>query len=495
MKRPLYLDYAATTPLCLPALEALYQCLGPKAAFGNPHSPHFYGCEAAHIIEKAEEGLIALLHAEENSLIWTSGATEANNLALQGAAHFYQPKGKHLITTKSEHKSVLDVFKHLETLGFEVSYLPVQKNGLLDIQTLQEALRPDTILVSVMWVNNELGTIQAIHDIARLVKANHSLFHVDAAQALGKVPIYLDSIPIDLLSLSAHKIYGPKGVGALYIRPKIKINPLFFGGDQQKKRRPGTESPALISAFSAAAQFCLHDFDKKINEVGLLRDQLWQGLFDLGGVDLNTDLLHSVPHILNVRFNQIDGESLLLALNPYMAISQGSACTSTQIQPSHVLRSIGLTHQEADSSFRFSIGHMTRSAEIEEALIHIQEVIAHLRASACSLPPHLGQPNIMMFELVDTKQGFHIHFSLSLDLENTVFLECAYSLTGSPFLKQGLEWLKNRLLLKPIQALLILKEQDLLDELILPQNRRYSVKIIGKLIEKMQKALNIPQGE
>ena len=484
MKRPIYLDYAATTPMCLPALESLYRCLGPKAAFGNPHSQHFYGFEAEAIVDQAAERLSKLIHAEQDALIWTSGATEANNLAIQGAARFYAPKGKHLITCQSEHPSVLEVFKQLETEDFHVTFLPVQQNGLLDLKALEAALQPDTTLVSIMWVNNETGTIQSIEDIARLVKANKSIFHVDAAQALGKVAINLDKIPIDLLSLSGHKVYGPKGVGALYIRPKVRLKPLFFGGDQQGRGRAGTLSPGLIDAFASGAAFCLDDFQQKVAHITTLRNQLWQGLSSLGSLRLNTDLHCSVPHILNICFENMDGEALLLGFRKDLALSQGSACTSTQIEPSHVLKAMGLTHRQADSSFRFSFGLMTTKAEINAAIKSITGTVTTLRqrASPSAIPPANSAKKIV--ELSDVQMDYVIRLEMTLDESNTTIKACQYWLKGSPYLADALDWLMPRLEGRALGTLKNLDVTHMMSDLALHKTRRAVVKIIENLIAK-----------
>ena len=367
MNRPIYLDYAATTPMCLSALEALYKCLGPKAEFGNPHSAsHEYGFNATKIIEDATQEFAKLIGADPREIIWTSGATESNNLAIQGVARFYQSKGKHIITSQIEHRAVLDVFKYLEQEGFEVTYLPVQRNGLINLQVLKAALREDTILVSIHTVNNELGTNEPIEKITEIVKAHGAYFHTDAAQAFGKIPFNVNELNVDLASFSGHKIYGPKGAGALYLRrnPRVRLKPLFYGGGQQGGMRPGTESPGLISAFAKGASFASQQDSTKIVA---LRDLFLQKLSGLKQMKLNTDLNCAVPHILNIQFTGIDSEVLLNQLKNELAIAQGSACASVTIQPSHVLKAIGLKSTEANQSFRFSFGAFTTSEEIEKA--------------------------------------------------------------------------------------------------------------------------------
>lgn len=368
MERPIYLDYAATTPVCLPALEAMFKCLGPKAEFGNPHSTtHEYGVHASEIVDQATKNFANLIGAAPNEIVWTSGATESNNLAIQGAAHFYASKGKHLITTQIEHHAVLDVYRALEKEGFEVTYLPVQRRGLVDLKVLEAALRPDTTLVSVIAVHNELGSIQPLHDIATIVKQHGAFLHIDAAQALGKIPLDFRKLPIDLASFSGHKIYAPKGIGALYMRlsPRVRLKPLFFGGSQQRGIRPGTLSPALISAFTQGAEFACQNPQTENQRIAQLRDLFLKELADLPGIKLNNDPLHSVPHILNLRFTKAEPEVFFAELKDKIAVAKGSACTSMTMEPSHVLRAIGLNSLEADQSIRFSFGAYTTEDDIK----------------------------------------------------------------------------------------------------------------------------------
>ncbi len=370
MNRPIYLDYAATTPCCLPALEALYKCLGTKAEFGNPHSTtHEYGTNAAEVIEESNLLFAKHIGAKANEIIWTSGATEANNLAILGAAHFYQSRGKHIITLQTEHKAVLDVYRQLEREGFEVSILPVQQNGLVNLQLLKAALRPDTILVSMMLVNNELGTIQPIKDISKILKAHNIIFHTDAAQALGKISVDVTHLGVDLASFSGHKVYAPKGIGALYVRrtPRVHLKPLLFGGGQQQGLRPGTLSPALITAFAKGVQFAHQEMQAHPKRAQELRDLFLQKISHATNLKLNTDIQTAVPHIINLRFSNIEPESFLHELKNKIAIAQGSACASGTIEPSHVLRAIGLKSSDADCSFRVSFGLYTTPEDIISA--------------------------------------------------------------------------------------------------------------------------------
>lgn len=364
----LYFDYAATTPMCTPALQALYGALGPKAAFGNPHAVYDLGLQAMQLIETAAAELASVLECTPEEIIWTSGATESNNLALQGAARFYASKGRHLITSLTEHKSVLEVFQFLETEGFEVTYLPVNAEGLIELDALRAALRPDTTLVSIMMVNNETGLIQPLTKIAPLVKDHGALLHVDASQALGKIPISLRTLPIDLLSLSGHKLYGPKGIGALYLRahPKVHLRPLFYGGGQQSQLRPGTLPTGLITALGKASCFACQDLETEWKRIESLRNQFLQTLQSID-ITLNAPLNQTVPHILSLAFPGINSEQFISSLQDRIAFAQGSACASTTLIPSHVLRAMGLRYEEADQSFRFSFGRMTTPEDVNEA--------------------------------------------------------------------------------------------------------------------------------
>lgn len=376
MNRPIYLDYAATTPMSLTALEALFKCLGVKAEFGNPHSAsHEYGFKAAEVIAEATLEFAELIDADPSEIIWTSGATESNNLAIQGVARFYQSKGRHIITSQIEHRSVLDVFRYLEQEGFDVTYLPVQRNGLINLKVLKSALRDETTLVSIHSVNNELGTIEPIQKIAEIVKGHGAYFHTDAAQALGKIPFNVNALDVDLASFSGHKVYGPKGIGALYVRrnPRVRLKPLLYGGGQQGNIRPGTEAPALINAFAKGATFAAA---QDLEKMSTLRDLFLQKLNALKQVKLNTDLNSSVPHIINLQFLGINSEVFLNQLKDNFAIAQGSACASVTIQPSHVLKAIGLKSLEADNSFRFSFGAFTTLEEVEKAADLITKLLS-----------------------------------------------------------------------------------------------------------------------
>jgi cysteine desulfurase len=382
MLTPIYLDYAATTPVDPQVAEKMQQCLMRTGTFGNSGShSHPYGWKATQAVLRAREQVAALLNADPREIIWTSGATESNNLAIQGVARFYEPERKHMITMRSEHHAVLDPFRFLEKQGFEVTYLSPQKDGLLDLNELAQAFRPDTLLVSIMYVNNETGVIQDIPTIARMVKANGSFFHVDAAQAIGKIAIDVQVLPVDLLSMSAHKIYGPKGIGALFVRrrPPVKLQALFYGGGQEQGLRSGTlpthQIVAMGEAFALASQRLAED-NQRIQK---LRDRLWGGLQDLEGVGLNGSLQHLVSGILNIHFKGLDNDLFMKAL-PQLAISSSSACTSASLEPSYVLKSMGVEDGIAHSSLRFSLGRETTEGEIDVAIRLIRDKFIKLRS-------------------------------------------------------------------------------------------------------------------
>ncbi len=366
---PIYLDYAATTPVDPRVAEVMGRYLTHEGGFGNPASLHPFGQAAKQAIQRAATQVADYIAAEPNDIIWTSGATEANNLALKGAAALYQRRGKHIITVKTEHSAVLDCCQWLEKQGYQVTYLIPDTNGLLNLDTLQAAIRPDTILISVMHVNNEIGVIQDIAAIAEITNARGILFHVDAAQSAGKVPIRLNTIPIDLMSFSAHKLYGPKGVGALYIRrkPRIKLAAQIHGGGQQQGMRSGTlpthQIVGMGEAFALAKTLFLTEYEQIVQ----LKQRFIQTLRGQCDVIFQGDLQHSVPHIINIRLNHRSAKQFLTAV-PELAIAVGSACHARGVEPSHVLRAIGLTTIEAQGAMRFSFGRFTTIDEIDFAV-------------------------------------------------------------------------------------------------------------------------------
>ncbi|MDN0074930.1 IscS subfamily cysteine desulfurase [Crenobacter sp. SG2303] len=378
-KLPIYLDYSATTPIDPRVAEVMIPYLTEK--FGNPASrSHSFGWEAEEAVENARAEVAKLLNCDAKEIIWTSGATESDNLAIKGAAQFYKSKGKHLITVKTEHKAVLDPMRELERQGFEVTYLGVQENGLLDIEEFKAAIRPDTILASVMFVNNEIGVIQDIAQLGEICRANGVIFHVDAAQATGKVEIDLEKLKVDLMSLSAHKTYGPKGIGALYVRrkPRVRLEAQMHGGGHERGFRSGTLAPHQIAGMGEAFRIAREEMATENERIRMLRDRLWNGLKGMEEVYINGDLDQRVPHNLNVSFNFVEGESLIMAVKD-LAVSSGSACTSASLEPSYVLRALGRNDELAHSSIRFTIGRFTTVEEVDYAVELMRAKIGKLR--------------------------------------------------------------------------------------------------------------------
>ena len=379
LKFPIYLDYSATTPIDPRVAEKMIPFLTEK--FGNPASrSHSYGWEAEEAVENARAEVARLINADPKEIIWTSGATESDNLAIKGAAHFYQSRGKHLITVKTEHKAVLDTCRELEREGFEVTYLPVQENGLIDLEVFKAAIRPDTIVVSVMFVNNEIGVIQDIPAIGDICREKGIIFHVDATQAPGKVRIDLNELKVDLMSLSAHKVYGPKGIGALYVRrkPRVRLEAQMHGGGHERGFRSGTLATHQIVGMGEAFRIAREEMDEEQARIARLRDRMWNGIKDMEEVYINGDLEHRVPNNLNVSFNFVEGESLIMAIKE-LAVSSGSACTSASLEPSYVLRALGRNDELAHSSIRFTLGRFTTEEEIDFAVKLLNDKIGKLR--------------------------------------------------------------------------------------------------------------------
>ncbi len=380
MQLPVYLDYSATTPVDPRVVEKMIPYLCEK--FGNPASrSHAYGWDAEKAVEEARAQVAAYINADAREIVWTSGATESDNLAIKGAAHFYKDKGKHLITVKTEHKAVLDSMRHLEAEGYEVTYLDVQENGLIDLETLKAAIRPDTTLVSVMAVNNEIGVIQDIVAIGEICRERGVVFHCDATQAPGKMVLDMQTMKIDLVSLSAHKVYGPKGIGALYVRrkPRIRIEPQIHGGGHERGMRSGTLAAHQIVGMGEAYRLARLELDKDIAHASALRQRLLDGIFaNIPEVYVNGDLEHRVPTNLNISFAFIEGESLMMAIKD-IAVSSGSACTSASLEPSYVLRALGRDDELAHSSIRFTFGRFTTEEEIDFTVKLLTEEVAALR--------------------------------------------------------------------------------------------------------------------
>jgi len=376
---PIYMDYSATTPIDPRVADKMIPFL--REQFGNPASrSHMYGWSAEAAVEEARAHVAALVGADPREIIWTSGATESNNLALKGAAQFYKTKGKHIITVKTEHKAVLDTVRELERQGFEATYLEPQDNGLITIAQLEAAIRPDTILVSVMLVNNEIGVIQPIDAIGELCRSKGIIFHCDAAQATGKVHIDLEKTKCDLMTFTAHKTYGPKGIGALYVRrkPRVRLEAQMHGGGHERGLRSGTLPTHQIAGMGEAFRIAKEEMEAELVKVKALRDRLAKGLLEIEEVYINGDMDHRVPHNLNVSFNYVEGESLIMAIKD-LAVSSGSACTSASLEPSYVLRALGRSDELAHSSIRFTIGRFTTEQDIDFAIELLKSKVGKLR--------------------------------------------------------------------------------------------------------------------
>jgi len=379
MKFPIYLDYSATTPVDQRVADKMIPYLVEH--FGNPASrSHEYGWEAEKAVEEAREQVAALVNADAKEIVWTSGATESNNLAIKGAAQFYQSKGKHVITVKTEHKAVLDTVRELERQGFEATYLDVQENGLIDLDVFKAALREDTTVVSVMMVNNEVGVIQPIEQIGEICRERGIVFHVDAAQATGKVAIDLQKLKVDLMSFSAHKTYGPKGIGALYVRrkPRVRLIAQMHGGGHERGMRSGTLATHQIVGMGEAFRIAREEMATENERIRMLRDRLMKGLTDIEATYVNGDVEARVPHNLNISFAYVEGESLIMAIKD-VAVSSGSACTSASLEPSYVLRALGRNDELAHSSIRFTIGRFTTEEDVDYTIDLLHNKISKLR--------------------------------------------------------------------------------------------------------------------
>jgi len=379
--QPIYLDYQATTPMDPRVLEAMLPYFTYK--FGNPHSrSHSYGWEAEEGVEKARGQVAKLIGADEKEVIFTSGATESNNLAIRGVAEFYKDRKNHIVTTVTEHKCVLDTCRHLQEQGFEVTYLPVQKNGLIDLDALRAAITDKTVVVSVMAVNNEIGVIQPLAEIGKICREKKAFFHTDAAQAVGKIPLDVEAMNIDLMSISGHKIYGPKGIGALYVRrkPRVRLVPLIVGGGQERGFRSGTLPTPLCVGLGEAAEICLKEMDGEARRLKKLQDRMLKGLNDkLTDIIVNGDLEHRIPGNLNISFAYVEGESLMMGIKG-LSVSSGSACTSASLEPSYVLRALGVEEEMAHTSLRIGLGRFTTEQEVDTAVDELVRHVNKLRA-------------------------------------------------------------------------------------------------------------------
>ncbi len=381
MKLPIYFDYAATTPVDPRVAQKMSECLLAEGNFGNPASrSHKYGWEAEEAVELARRQVADLVNADPREIVWTSGATESDNLAIKGVAHFYKNKGKHLITSRIEHKAVLDTCRHLEREGFEVTYLEPGSDGIVTPEQVAAAIREDTVLVSIMHVNNEIGVINDIAAIGEVCRAKKVFFHVDAAQSAGKIDIDLEAMKVDLMSFSAHKIYGPKGVGALYVRrkPRIRLEAQIHGGGHERGMRSGTLATHQLVGMGEACRIAKAEMHEEQIRIGALRERLWQGLQDIEEIHVNGSFDKRVSGWLNVSFNYVEGESLIMSLSD-LAVSSGSACTSASLEPSYVLRALGLNDEMAHSSLRFSVGRFTSEEDVDYALAKIHLAVNKLR--------------------------------------------------------------------------------------------------------------------
>ena len=381
MKTPIYFDYSATTPVDKRVAEKMCDCLTTEGNFGNPaSSSHEFGWKAEDAVDQARKDVADLINANPKEIIFTSGATESDNLAIKGVAHFYKKKGKHIVTCKTEHKAVLDSCRQLEREGYEVTYLDPEDNGLIDLEKFTAALRDDTILVSIMHVNNEIGVIQDIKAIGEITRKRKILFHVDAAQSAGKVPIDMEDLNVDLMSFSAHKIYGPKGIGALYVgrKPRVRLEAQMHGGGHERGMRSGTLATHQIVGMGEAFRLAKEEMAADNERIRMLRDRLLKGLDHIEETYINGDMEQRIPHNLNISFNFVEGESLIMALKE-LAVSSGSACTSASLEPSYVLRALGRNDELAHSSIRFSLGRFTTEEEIDFAIGKINDNIGKLR--------------------------------------------------------------------------------------------------------------------
>tara|TARA_B100000123_G_scaffold114951_1_gene84617 strand:- start:3972 stop:5177 length:1206 start_codon:yes stop_codon:yes gene_type:complete len=379
--KPLYFDYASTTPVDTRVIDKMKDCLSLDGNFGNPGSrSHAFGWQAEELVEEARFNVSNLLNCDPREIIWTSGATESDNLAIKGAANFYKEKGKHIITSKIEHKAVLDTCRQLESEGFEITYLDPDENGSISIKALQDNIRKDTTLVSLMHINNEIGVINDIEKIGDLCRENGVIFHVDAAQSAGKINIDLSSLKVDLMSFSAHKIYGPKGIGALYVRrrPRIRLQPLFHGGGQERGIRAGTLPTHQIVGMGEAFKIAMNEMVDDYEKISSHRDTLWKGLNGMEEIYVNGSVETGYPGIFNLSFNYVEGESLIMALKN-IAVSSGSACTSASLEPSYVLRALGRPDELAHSSIRFSFGRFTTEDEVNSTVELVKDSVSQLR--------------------------------------------------------------------------------------------------------------------
>ena len=381
LKSPIYLDYASTTPIDKRVAEKMFEYMTTDGKYGNPASrSHSFGWDADDAVTKRRQHIADLINADPREIVWTSGATESDNLAIKGAAHFYKKKGKHIISVKTEHKAVLDACRQLEREGFEVTYMEPMANGMLDLKKLESEIREDTVLISIMHVNNEIGVIQDIEKIGEMTRSKNIIFHVDAAQSAGKIEIDLEKMKVDLMSFSAHKIYGPKGIGALYVRrkPRVRLEAQIHGGGHERGLRSGTLPTHQIVGMGEAFRIAKEEMGKEYEKIAQLRNRLWNGVKNMEEVYLNGDFESRYPGIMNISFNYVEGESLIMATKD-IAVSSGSACTSASLEPSFVLRAIGRSDELAHSSLRISIGRFTTAEDIDATIKTVTQAVKKLR--------------------------------------------------------------------------------------------------------------------
>lgn len=500
----IYLDYMATTPVDSTVIAAMRTCLGTEADFGNASSQtHRYGWRARQHIEAAAEQVAALIHADPKSLIWTSGATEANNLAILGAMDFYHRKGRHLVVVSTAHASILGPCQQLARQGVEITYLNPRPNGQISLTDLNAAIREDTVLVSVMWVNNETGVIQEIPEIRACTQEKGVLLHVDAVQAVGKLPIDVSQIPVDLMALSAHKVYGPKGVGALYVRrqPRVRLTPLLYGGDQQSRLRPGTLATHQVVGMGAAYALAEKQLTTDWERITALRQQLWQGIEPLGGLELNTDLAHSVPHCLNISVMGVDIEGLLSRLSEY-AVSTTSACKTASFEPSHVLMAMGRSRAVALNALRISLGRQTTTEQVTAFIHTFTSQVKALRALSpawSSQPAWTPQdePESFLDQSADddNKKSIH-HFTLGhaengvlielhIELTDTVITSVTYHVLGNDTVIQGCEWLSNWLQGQSVSDLLVPSVEGVMADLSLVPTQSFIAYLLLDAIKQI----------
>jgi cysteine desulfurase len=488
-----YLDYAATTPVDPRVAAVMAECLTLDGTFGNPASNHAYGVAARARVEKARAQVAALIHADAQAIIWTSGATESNNLALLGAARFHVASGRHLITTRTEHKSVLDPCKQLEKEGFEVTYLKPDREGVVDVADVAAALRPATTLVSIMHVNNEIGVVQDVGAIGRLCRERGVLFHVDAAQSAGKMPIDVEAQCIDLMSLTAHKLYGPKGIGALYVRPRPRVGlvPLLFGGGHEQGLRSGTLATHQVAGFGLACEIAAGEMESSASRLERLRQRLLDGLVPLGGVLCNGHPRSRVTHILNLSFGGVEGESLLHGLRE-LAVSSGSACNSATREASYVLRALGRSDAEAQAALRFSLGRFSTDSDVEMAIAAVTREVTRLRQLSPATPDTWGSSEAeatrVAGEAGSIASGTWVRFALEFDGARVT--DARYKVYGCPHTVAATAWFADRLRGRRLDEVLAAGVTEAAQQLTVPVEKLGRLLVIEDALRECQRRVS-----